>query len=261
MAALRAGVERVVQAFLVGPPPETKLALLPHLPRLAAFAGRRDTADVLLPPLLTFFNSQSWQVRGVAWLGWGGAGDVGVRQAPAASSACGGPRGHAGRDRAQTMVGERRGPAALPHPPPPLATQPPQVRAAFYAGFAGVCPALGPEGVAAVVLPFLDRLVGDPEPAVAAEAAAFLAAAARGGLLRKRHLLAAAARVCARGMLAPAAPTPVRAAAVEFLAAAAGQLSVADVHAQLLPLVLPHLAAEPLSIQVGGGRGGPILTR
>ncbi len=62
MGHLRAGVERVVQHFLVGPHAETKLALLPHLARLAAFAGRRDTADVLLPSLLTFFNSQSWQV-------------------------------------------------------------------------------------------------------------------------------------------------------------------------------------------------------
>ena len=60
----------MVQHFLVGPHAETKLALLPHLARLAAFAGRRDTADVLLPSLLTFFNSQSWQV------GWGGAGAV-----------------------------------------------------------------------------------------------------------------------------------------------------------------------------------------
>ena len=46
----------------MGPHPETKLALLPHLGCLAAFVGRRDTADVLLPSLLTFFNSQSWQV-------------------------------------------------------------------------------------------------------------------------------------------------------------------------------------------------------
>ena len=64
MGHLRAGVERVVQHFLVGPHAETKLALLPHLAHLAAFAGRRDTADVLLPSLLTFFNSQSWQVGG-----------------------------------------------------------------------------------------------------------------------------------------------------------------------------------------------------
>lgn len=182
MGHLRTGVERVVQHFLVGPHAETKLALLPHLARLAAFAGRRDTADVLLPSLLTFFNSQSWQVR-----------------------------------------------------------------AAFYSAFVGVCPSLGPEGVAAIVLPFLDRLVGDPEPAVVAEAVQFLARICSDGLLRKRHILLVAARLCSRPVLGPAAPTPVRAAAVAFLAAAASQLSAADIQAQLVPLALPHLEAEPLS--------------
>jgi hypothetical protein len=100
------------------------------------------------------------------------------------------------------------------------------------------------------VLPFLDRLVGDPDAAVVAEAVRFLARICAAGLLRKRHALLVAARLCSRQMLGPAAPTPVRAAAVEFLAAAAGQLSVADVQALLLPLVLPHLAAEPLSFKV-----------
>ena len=63
MANLRTSVERVVHELLVGPHSETKVALLPHLARLAAFAGRRDTADVLLPSLLTFFNSHTWQAR------------------------------------------------------------------------------------------------------------------------------------------------------------------------------------------------------
>ena len=106
--------------------------------------------------------------------------------------------------------------------------------------------------MAAIVLPFLDRLVGDPEPAVVAEAVQFLARICSDGLLRKRHILLVAARLCSRHMLGPAAPTPVRAAAVAFLAAAAGQLSAADIQAQLLPLVLPHLAAEPLSFSVRG---------
>lgn len=118
-----------------------------------------------------------------------------------------------------------------------------------------MCPSLGPEGVAAIVLPFLDRLVGDPNPAVVAEAVRFLAAVCSVGLLRKRHVLQVAARVCSQSVLGPAAPTPVRAAAVEYLAAAGGQLSAADVQALLLPLVLPHLAAEPLSFQVSGRAG------
>lgn len=63
VAHLRGAVERVVHDLLVGPHADTKLALLPHLHRLAAFCGRRDTADLLLPPLLTFLNSPQWQVR------------------------------------------------------------------------------------------------------------------------------------------------------------------------------------------------------
>ncbi|KAI3438322.1 hypothetical protein D9Q98_000756 [Chlorella vulgaris] len=183
VGVLRAGVEAVVHGLLVGPHPETKLALLPHLGPLAAFVGRRDTADLLLPSLLTFFNSQSWQVR-----------------------------------------------------------------AAFYSSFACVCPSLGPEGVAAILLPFLDRLLGDPQPAVAAEALCLLAALADRGLLRKRHLLALAARLCSRQMLGPGVPPPLRAAAVQCLAATARQLPPADVYAQLLPLVLPHLSCEPLDM-------------
>lgn len=63
MTHLRDAVERAVHDLLVGPHDEPKLAILPHLDRLAAFCGRRDTADLLLPPLLTFVNSPHWQVR------------------------------------------------------------------------------------------------------------------------------------------------------------------------------------------------------
>ena len=134
-----------------------------------------------------------------------------------------------------------------------------QVRAAFYASFAGVCPSLGPEGVAAIALPFLDRLLGDPDPAVVAEAVYFLATVCTAGLLRKRHLLLVAARLCGgpRHMLGPGVPTAVRAAAVAYLAAGARQLSAADVQALLLPLVLPHLESEPLSFKVGVGERVP----
>ena len=96
----------------------------------------------------------------------------------------------------------------------------------------------------------------DPEPAVAAEAALLSARTCAAGLLRKRHILAVAARLCSRQALGPGAPTPVRAAAVEFLAAAAGQLSAADAQALPLPLALPCLAAEPLSLTVGRKKGG-----
>lgn len=45
--------------------------------------------------------------------------------------------------------------------------------------------------------------------------------------------------------------TAVRAAAVRYIAAAAGRLSPAEVYAQLLPLVRPQLREEPLSLEVG----------
>ncbi len=99
-------------------------------------------------------------------------------------------------------------------------------------------------------MPFLERLIGDPEPAVAAEALSFLASVTRRGLLRKRHLLLVATRVCSRPILEPGAATPLRAAAIDFLAASAAYLSDVDVYAQLMPLVVPHLAAEPLDLKV-----------
>ena len=40
----------------------------------------------------------------------------------------------------------------------------------------------------------------------------------------------------------------VRAAAVDFVAAAAGFLSPPDVYAHLMPMVLPALTAEPASL-------------
>lgn len=63
LSHLRVTVERVLHDMLVGPYIETRLALLPALGTLRAFLGRKDTADVLFPLLLTLFNSQSWQVR------------------------------------------------------------------------------------------------------------------------------------------------------------------------------------------------------
>ncbi|GAB4818761.1 hypothetical protein N2152v2_005807 [Parachlorella kessleri] len=183
MAHLRGNVERVVHELLVGPHVETKLALLPHLHRLATFCGRRDTADLLLPPLLTFLNSPQWQVR-----------------------------------------------------------------AAFYRHLGGVGPSLGGEGLAAIVLPFLDRMMIGPEDAVAAEAVSFLGRVCGAGLLRKRFLLMVAAKLHHFRLL-QSPSTAVRSAAVQFVVAAAGQLSPAEVFAQLLPLVRPQLTQEPLSLE------------
>ena len=49
-------------------------------------------------------------------------------------------------------------------------------------------------------------------------------------------------------MLLQHASVSVRAAAVDFVAAAAGFLSPPDVYAHLMPMVLPALTAEPASL-------------
>ena len=175
---LRAAVERAVHDLLVGARPEPKVTLLPHLEELAEVLGRRDTADGLLPALLTLFNSREWEVR-----------------------------------------------------------------AALYGELGGVCPALGRQGVA-FLLPFVDRMLSDPEPAAVAAATDLLSSLCKEGLLRQRHILSAAAKVVENGLL-KAECTAVRAAAVRFVAAAAAALPPSAAHALLLPIFLPHLLREP----------------
>ncbi|KAK9817197.1 hypothetical protein WJX72_010933 [[Myrmecia] bisecta] len=65
MAALRMAVEQVVHELVVGTRSTswTRLALLPHVPALAAFLGRRESNDFLLPAMITFLNDRSWQLR------------------------------------------------------------------------------------------------------------------------------------------------------------------------------------------------------
>lgn len=178
---LKAAVERVLHDFMVGPWPETRLAILPEIGTLRVFLGRRDTADVLLPLLLTLFNSQSWRVRG-----------------------------------------------------------------ALYENFASVCPAIGPHGIVLIVMPFLDRMLGDTEPAVAAEAVGFLEKICRLGLLERRSIIKVTGTVCNRGLLKSSSSSALRAAAIAFIAAAGVKLPPADIYAHLLPALQPYLDTEPL---------------
>ena len=62
--------------------------------------------------------------------------------------------------------------------------------------------------------------------------------------MRKRSLLAATARVVAK--LQHSDSTAVRAAASDFIAAAARSLSPAETYALLTPLVMPAMASEPV---------------
>lgn len=65
MSQLRVGVEKVVQELLLGERATlwTCRALLPHMDALAAFLGRQDTNDFLLPILISLMNNQDWQVK------------------------------------------------------------------------------------------------------------------------------------------------------------------------------------------------------
>ncbi len=77
-----------------------------------------------------------------------------------------------------------------------------------------------------------------------AEAIGFLTRVVEGRHMRKRSLLAATACVAAK--LQHTASTAMRAAASDFIAAAARSLSPAETYALLTPLVMPAMATEPV---------------
>lgn len=81
VAAVRGAVERVVLELITGAKssPDIKRALLSHSPQLAAFFGRRDINDVLLPLLITCLNAGSWQLRGAFFGAVAGIGPYGGR--------------------------------------------------------------------------------------------------------------------------------------------------------------------------------------
>ena len=65
LALVRTVVERVVLELVTGvrSSAEIKRALLSHAVPLAAFFGRRDLNDLLLPLLITCLNAAEWQLR------------------------------------------------------------------------------------------------------------------------------------------------------------------------------------------------------
>ena len=60
---IRGWIERGVHDILVGSSPLPKLALLPHLSDISYGVGCKGVTDVLLPALLTLFNSREWEER------------------------------------------------------------------------------------------------------------------------------------------------------------------------------------------------------
>ncbi|KAL3131972.1 hypothetical protein ABBQ38_007667 [Trebouxia sp. C0009 RCD-2024] len=183
LAALRSGVERVVVELVVGPKSTaaTRKAILPLMDDLAAFLGRRESNDFLLPAMITFLNDRDWQLR-----------------------------------------------------------------AAFFHHICEMGSYAGSQGLQAFLLPCLEQALADVETGVIAEAVRFLTAVCRERQIRKPSLLAAARKVAPALLQHPSAS--VRAAAVDFVAAAAHFLAPADVYAHLLPLVMPAVTAEPAAL-------------
>ncbi|BDA42626.1 probable phosphoinositide 3-kinase regulatory subunit 4 [Coccomyxa sp. Obi] len=116
-----------------------------------------------------------------------------------------------------------------------------QTRAAFFRDVSCIASQAGFSGMEAFLLPCA---LADESEAVIAEAIGFLTRVVEGRHMRKRSLLAATARVVAK--LQHSSSTAVRAAASDFIAAAARSLSPAETYALLTPLVMPAMASEPV---------------
>ncbi|KAL4538852.1 hypothetical protein Ndes2526B_g02870 [Nannochloris sp. 'desiccata'] len=122
-----------------------------------------------------------------------------------------------------------------------------QLRSSLYVNLLGVCQTLGLHGVAFLQL-FLDQMLSDPEPAGVAAAISLLAVLCRAGLLQQRHVISVAAKTVNLGLLSSDC-TAVRAAAVNFVSAAAATLPHAVEKARLLPLLRSHLRRDPATLR------------
>ncbi len=117
-----------------------------------------------------------------------------------------------------------------------------QLRASLYVNLFGVCETLGLHGVAFLQL-FLDQMLSDSEPAGVAAAMSLLTALCRAGLLHQRHTISVVAKIV-NLMLLSSECTAVRAAALNFISAAATAVPRAVEQARLLPLLHSHLKGD-----------------
>lgn len=124
-----------------------------------------------------------------------------------------------------------------------------RTKAALYDSLQGVCPILGSEGVERLLLPFADEMLADSEPTAVACAANLFATLCTQGLLGRRYLLNIVIKRGSRLLRSDCAS--VRAAGVNYLAAAAGTMSRADARALLLPILRSYLAREPKLVEGG----------
>ncbi|EFJ32769.1 hypothetical protein SELMODRAFT_230900 [Selaginella moellendorffii] len=120
-----------------------------------------------------------------------------------------------------------------------------QLRALFFEQIVHVCIFVGEVSSEAYLLPYLEQALSNVEEPVIVNALECLAALCVYKLLKKRVLLKTVERA------SPLLCHPsqwVRRAAITLVAASGSNLSVADAHAYLIPLLLPFLRREPLSI-------------
>lgn len=122
-----------------------------------------------------------------------------------------------------------------------------QLRSSLYVNLIGVCQTLGLHGVAFLQL-FLDQMLSDPEPAGVAAALSLLAVLCRADLLQQRQVFSVVAKILNCGLLNSGC-TAVRAAAVNFVSAAATMLPRAVEQARLLPLLRSHLRRDTANLR------------
>eukprot|EP00250_Pteridium_aquilinum_P016932 c23371_g3_i3 orf=69-4718(+) len=122
-----------------------------------------------------------------------------------------------------------------------------QLRTVFFEQIVHVCLFVGQTSVESYLLPYIEQALSDVEETVIVNALECLAAISVHKLLRKRVLLRAVER-CAPLLCHPS--QWVRRSALTIVASAGANLEPVDSHAFLLPILLPFVRREPVSLSL-----------
>jgi hypothetical protein len=186
-ARIRHWIGRGVHDILVGTSPAPKLALLPQLQDISFGLGRKDTAEELLPALLTLFNSREWDVR-----------------------------------------------------------------SGLYLALKSITPVLGPK-TGPFVLPFLDRMLHDPEPMSVVSSLELLECLVSSNLLQQREILSVVQKVVASSIHTRPC-TAIRILFAVFISSVANKLGSITTEAILCPLISscfqqrPTMLTDPVGV-------------
>jgi len=197
-ARIRHWIERGVHDVLVGTSPAPKLALLPQLHDISYALGRKDTAEELLPALLTLFNSREWDVR-----------------------------------------------------------------SGLYLALKSITPVLGPK-TAPFVLPFLDRMLHDPEPMSVVSSLELLQCLVASNLLQHQEILTVVQKVVA-SKIHTRPCTAIRMLFAVFICSVSNNLGPMATEAILCPLVsscfqqMPIRLTDPVAVARSLVRGEKCL--